>query len=400
MFFVLFSSSIGLSYSQSINLLKDRDSLEYIYVYNYDTLVQVNYGFYDTRYIDKRKQLLILKGVPLDSNGLRYAKAPRIDKSILVGLGVDHNKEIKSLKYDFLNKRMEVKDEPSIQISGSLYPIGIEYKGDTLSRSIVNVKSGKAVGIADFSNILGVKYPPGIPEIIVGLVFINEDRLLVESAYRDGGYYLYRYFQIYNGAIHKQEFDKYRAKYEDISSDEYELFRIHFFFSHEEYDFLIGSIDYGNNPENSDIIFSKDFKEISYSLKKSKEWNVIGENIQDGKNSFFYIRSRLDNNDRVIVTYKLDKNFEEACYRLFKGDSIINEQVQNFGVDQLNILKNLLFAKHNYAFSSEFYQAYFNLFAFYSDPKMRSSRVKDVNKLLSKVDRDNLAIIMAELKEK
>jgi len=69
------------------------------------------------------------------------------------------------------------------------------------------------------------------------------------------------------------------------------------------------------------------------------------------------------------------------------------EDLKGFGKYELGILRNLIFAKYNYAFSSEFYQAYFNLYEFYGNKEAQKSRVKDVNNKLTETDKANIKLI-------
>ncbi|MBL6445366.1 YARHG domain-containing protein [Fulvivirga sp. 29W222] len=62
------------------------------------------------------------------------------------------------------------------------------------------------------------------------------------------------------------------------------------------------------------------------------------------------------------------------------------EDLNKLNEEDLSILKNVVFAKHNYGFSSEFYQAYFNLFHFYNTDEKRKNRTKDILGLLTKSD--------------
>jgi len=162
----------------------------------------------------------------------------------------------------------------------------------------------------------------------------------------------------------------------------------------------MAAVDYGNLLENTDLIFSKDLEDTTHILKKHKDWKIVGENIQEGHNEFFYIRSILDNKEKVIVNYIMNKDFEKITYQLFKGHAVTKRELNNFNSDQLNILKNLIFAKYNYAFESEFYQAFFNLFAFYNQPEKLATRTKDVNNKLTKPDMENLSNINSQIKGK
>ncbi|MCB9002687.1 MAG: YARHG domain-containing protein, partial [Bacteroidales bacterium] len=82
-----------------------------------------------------------------------------------------------------------------------------------------------------------------------------------------------------------------------------------------------------------------------------------------------------------------------AMYKAYNDTLLTNDEVAGFGKYELGILRNLIFAKHNYDFSTEFYQAYFNLYAFYNNEEMRKTRTKDVNGKLTETDKANLKLI-------
>ena len=120
---------------------------------------------------------------------------------------------------------------------------------------------------------------------------------------------------------------------------------------------------------------------------------VMGVNIQEGELQNHFLRSFLNNEEKVIVPYKFIPELDLAMYKAYNNNTLTNEDLRGFGEYELGILRNLIFAKYNYDFNSEFYQAYFNLYAFYSSPDMRKSRTKDVNGKLTESDKANLELI-------
>lgn len=122
-------------------------------------------------------------------------------------------------------------------------------------------------------------------------------------------------------------------------------------------------------------------------------------NYQGGKVVSIMAHTVLDNGKKVFVPYKFTLPLERSFYRLYNDQKILKEDLNQFGEYELSILKNFIFAKHNYGFDTDFYQAYFNLFKFYNDEKERNSRTKDVNSLLTKGDKHNLNIITKALKK-
>lgn len=122
-------------------------------------------------------------------------------------------------------------------------------------------------------------------------------------------------------------------------------------------------------------------------------------NYQDGKVVSVMAHTVLDNGKKVFVPYKFTLRLERSFYRIYNGQEILKEDLKQFGEYELSILKNFIFAKHNYDFDTEFYQAYFNLFEFYNDEKKRGSRTKNMNGLLTEADTKNLEVINKGLKK-
>lgn len=133
-----------------------------------------------------------------------------------------------------------------------------------------------------------------------------------------------------------------------------------------------------------------------------KGWNYENDSI----NSYNFV-SHLDQPKykggktltKVIIPYKLSYPLEILMYKVYHGREVEKQTVQKLGLYELLILKNMVFAKHNYAFDKPFYQAFFNLFDFYNSDEMRKARTKEVSPLLSEVDKKNLKLIMNALKK-
>jgi hypothetical protein len=155
------------------------------------------------------------------------------------------------------------------------------------------------------------------------------------------------------------------------------------------------------------FVLNGEFEISGYSLEGKRNYNMIGWNYQDGKLHSYNFKSTLDEEKykmgktlkEVIIPYKLTHVLETSLYNIYHNQEIDKGRFKEFGLYELLILKNMIFAKHNYAFSKPFYQAYFNLFDFYNDEKMRASRTKDMNGLLTEVDNKNLVAINKALKQ-
>jgi len=139
-------------------------------------------------------------------------------------------------------------------------------------------------------------------------------------------------------------------------------------------------------------IFDENFNFISNVLNFSNIF-IKGINIQKNKLQYYFLSSQLNDGKEVIVPYKFLPKLDIAMYKVYNNNLLTDEDVKGLGKYELGILRNLIFAKHNYAFDSEFYQAYFNLYEFYNNENMKSSRTKDINNKLTEMDKKNLEII-------
>ena len=126
---------------------------------------------------------------------------------------------------------------------------------------------------------------------------------------------------------------------------------------------------------------------------------IVNYNYQDGEVVSVMVHTALDNGKKVFVPYKFTLPLERSFYRTFNDREILKQDLKQFGDYELSILKNFIFAKHNYAFDGEFYQAYFNIFEFYRDEQKRDSRTKNINALLTEADTKNLKGIEKALKK-
>lgn len=101
---------------------------------------------------------------------------------------------------------------------------------------------------------------------------------------------------------------------------------------------------------------------------------------------------------KVVINIKAKLSLEKVLYKFFNDVRISESDIIDFDLYDLLISENLIFAKHNYKFDSEYYQAFFNLFPWYNSVEKRQTRIKEVNDLLTKADKENLKIINNELK--
>ena len=138
-----------------------------------------------------------------------------------------------------------------------------------------------------------------------------------------------------------------------------------------------------------------------------RNWNSVGANYINNRLTSFNIRSSLDRKKfpwktsylEAIISYEFNEQIEGILTNIFFDKLIDKKLLGPLSESQLAIAKNLIFAKHNYKFDSEYYQAFFNLFTWYNSVEKRQTRTKEVNHLLTDADKENLKIINKELKK-
>jgi len=99
--------------------------------------------------------------------------------------------------------------------------------------------------------------------------------------------------------------------------------------------------DYGvrNEEHKGYFIFDGDLKVISKALPRYAE--NIGFNYVKGKIDSYNIKSRLDDERKVIVPYKLDFSLERSMLRIHDDQLMLPEDVRLLDSYAGNILKNL-----------------------------------------------------------
>ena len=136
--------------------------------------------------------------------------------------------------------------------------------------------------------------------------------------------------------------------------------------------------------------------EVFPSLQKT--FAVKGWNYKDNCYISYNVLSNLDRLKygtgkalkQVLISYKLSYLLETSLYRIKNNILLTSESLKDLDLYDLLILKNMVFAKYNYAFDNQYYQAFFNLYKFYNQKFRRDNRTKDVTSLLSDIDLKNL----------
>jgi hypothetical protein len=136
-------------------------------------------------------------------------------------------------------------------------------------------------------------------------------------------------------------------------------------------------------------LFTANLEHIGEILLRS---TPTGLNMQKGKFSGYFLSAHLDNNFYAAFYYELNPTLELAMYKAFQNGILTQQDIKGLSKKELGILRNLLFAKHNYKFDSLYYQAYFKTLDFYVQLG-RDSRTKNINHLLTEADKANIALI-------
>lgn len=152
-------------------------------------------------------------------------------------------------------------------------------------------------------------------------------------------------------------------------------------------------------------VLDNNLNEIGYTLAM-KHITIFGMNIQSGQIEHYFLSSFSDLKDtterrttfgypskRVRIPYKFNPTLELAMYKAYHNTVLMMKDIRGLGKFELAVLRNLIFAKYNYAFNSEFYQAYFSIYKFYNDSEARKNRVKDVTDKLTEIDKTNIKFI-------
>jgi hypothetical protein len=296
------------------------------------------------------------------------------------------------------------------------------YKIDRRQAKIykINPETGNQTLFVDFWDIVKkVTYidgKEGAEEDIEQIVFFNNNYAYIALCYNDGssgdGCTDNRYF-IVNGLNSKVDItNKIRPKYNAGIGERLGGYR-------SEMQFISNDGKYIKDLCFVDIYNVENKKEVFYGNKSRLfdiQFNYIGDllyleprisgiNIQKGEIQNYFLGSNIDVKDStkrivggyankyVIIPYVFNPILELAMYKAYNDNLLIKEDLKGLEKYELDILRNVIFAKYNYSFSSEFYQAYFNLYKFYGDWQKQKSRAKDVSHLLTEADKANIKFI-------
>jgi len=384
------------SFSQYINKLDT--------IYSYQKGI-IGISVFDTAFIQlyknqKSQANILINGCPIDSTGIWTSNVPLYyENNIFINSTVGSlNKSNKQKVYFSLTNKVLINYDCNFE-----YSIGsnVIYSFDELYSKvyIVNPLNCQKKLVVDFydqlkkETIEGKTYPI---ETINKLFFFNKNNLIVEFCTTElENCTNFRYVLVENNQIK----DITDIIMPEFSTDTYQAIFVEFERISPKSDFLTIRYSYlGNKSCDNKVItklFTSDFIKSSdvLSFNSPLYVNNKGISVQNNELTNYMISSTLNSGDKVIVPFRFNPELEKLMYTSFY-DGIVEENNLNV-LDslELKILKNLILAKHNYDFGSEFYQGYFNLYAFYNTPEMRNSRKKEVYGKLTRADKTNLELI-------
>jgi len=133
--------------------------------------------------------------------------------------------------------------------------------------------------------------------------------------------------------------------------------------------------------------------------RKRSTSNFRGFKLKES-DSYYYLSSEIDEplqrngNKGVWLACRFTLEFDKCLYKIYNNELLTKNDIMQFDEWELNKLKNMIFAKHDYKFKSLYLQAFYNLFSFYKGQN------ENVNNLLTPIDKKNLELIQQISKNK
>lgn len=349
-----------------------------------------------------RNKLLYLNRALIDSTGLafidfRYTGGQLLARSNYRSLHFLSEKQIKPMDLQIANAaRVEVDLNQYYILKGSsIYQLK---ENDLTEHLIVNLDQTLCVN------------PPchGLDNIesIEGIFQIDKNSLLIHTCITSdvGPSCEYVQYYLFDAALNKttNQSDKIKS----LSPEEcknYEFSRIHLKSSDNKFLrwYRISTSSECNVVMKKSWITDSKLNHLGDVLDMGKMISVsslsppliTGMSVTNDQIDYIYLLSKSDDGQFFHVPYQLNYHLESGMFKIYKDTLLSKDDLNGSGKYELGILRNLIFAKHNYDFDSDFYKAYFNLYCFYNTEEMRSSRTKDVNNKLTDNDKKNLNLI-------
>ncbi|MFP4019848.1 MAG: DUF4652 domain-containing protein [Bacteroidales bacterium] len=264
---------------------------------------------------------------------------------------------------------------------------------------IYNLKDHSLKKVSLFTD--KTEYPP-----IYNFTFLDKQELFIWTAHAYGNWFdadkFYKY-NIQTGEITSLN-EKIKQHYVELLSEKQEK---DFKLSHLDY-FDTGFFEY---VENSIILTNRiNVNHPHIALDKNGTFtehigdmglgDVLGFSFQNNKYDIIYFKSQNENGEILIIPLKYTSFYAKALAKVKEDKKLIKKEINELKEINLLILKNFVFAKYNYAFNSNFYQAYFNLLPIYQYETYQDEKTKNVNSLLTETDKYNLKLIKEEIERR
>ena len=230
------------------------------------------------------------------------------------------------------------------------------------------------------------------------LIYPNDgDKIVVEaSIYESGGRSDGMFFlvDINNGSVSKldklNEFTEGGNKY--LTQEFFDVTGNYLFVPAKNYGFSV------DNPYSKVLLFDNNFNYLQECLPRKMQ--IVGYNYESDTAVSINLRSTLDIKKsrwddhlvEAIIAYSLTVDIEKVLYAIYRNQELSSYDIESLDQEQLQLAKNMVFARHNYQFSSSYYQAFFNLFDFYNTEAVRKTRTKTMEGKLSYHDNRNLEL--------
>jgi len=239
--------------------------------------------------------------------------------------------------------------------------------------------------IFDDLNNLNASDTIGLTELFFTSYLISANKILIEF-YESGSLDGFGYYDWENRKLvdHLPVLDTMR--FEPILDEEGRVFRIS-----SIHDITYIFTDVTGNYSNLNMVWVDRYFNIIQPTLQSNRSSFATSSLGI-YNPFFYRASFIEGrrgNREVWVACRFTLSFDKALYNIFHNVLLERAVVETFDAWELRKLRNMVFAKHGFQFESEYLQAFFNLFDFYN----HIVKTRNVNHLLTPVDRQNLALI-------
>jgi hypothetical protein len=214
------------------------------------------------------------------------------------------------------------------------------------------------------------------------IIYSNTNNVWLVLADMDGGEATDERYYVYNEISKKYSLSANNDSLKKMLDDNY--YGVRYYDLSNQYTFW------------GELVFDSNFN--LFSKVNIFDVNIHGLVFTNRKIMQLIVKSRLDRkaNEKelnyVLIPVIPNPFREKAMYEIYENVKLTTSDLEQFDAFDLRILRNMIYAKHNYVFKDKFLQAYFNLYGFYGGDKDKN-RLLDVNHLLTPEDKKNLELI-------